>query len=316
MLRAMEGPSVGERSATTMIEAAQEIGRDGGIDTLVVALGANNVLPSAVRLRLTWSDSDPAATVSTPTDFVRDLEQLRGHVERINANRVIWATVPHVTVAPIARGMGVKPVGQRYFGRYIHAWVPDADYLPAINPALTGEQAWAIDSAIDQYNYAIKAMVRAARTADRPRDWLVLDMCGLLDRLAFRRYIADPQSRPSWWNRKAYRLPAPLASLSPQPDTQFFTSDELGRRKGGLVALDGVHPTTIGYAILAQEVFEILAHVDPRAAGRAGVDFGRALAADTLVDRPPRGLTDDLRPLHLVNTVIDIVQVVLGQHPV
>jgi hypothetical protein len=47
--------------------------------------------------------------------------------------------VPHVTIAPIARGMGVKPAGQRYFGRYIHAWVPDAP-RPGVHHCGLGER--------------------------------------------------------------------------------------------------------------------------------------------------------------------------------
>ncbi|WP_445183523.1 hypothetical protein ACTXG6_34425 [Pseudonocardia sp. Cha107L01] len=313
MLRALEGPSTGPDSTVTMIDAARAIGADGGIDTLVVALGANNALPSAVQLRLAWSGMDDKPTVWTPSDFAADLGGLRDKVAEINARRVIWATVPHVTIVPIARGMGVKPAGQRYFGRYVHAWVSDAEYLPGVNPALTGEQAWAIDSAIDQYNYTIKKMVYEARVAARPRDWLILDLCGLLDRLAFRRYIADPLTQPSWWAAKAYQLPPVLSALTPQPDTQFFTSDQLGRRKGGLIALDGVHPTTIGYAILAQEVFQILQHLNPDVQG-SGIDFAAALAADTLVSHPPSGLADDLRPLHVINSVVDLVQVALGKH--
>jgi hypothetical protein len=297
-----------------MIDAARAIGDDGGIDTLVVALGANNALPSAVQLRLAWSGMDDPPTVSTPDDFAADLAGLRDKVAEINARHVIWATVPHVTIAPIARGMGVKPAGQRYFGRYIHAWIPDAEYVPGINPALTGEQAWAIDSAIDQYNYTIKTMVYQARIADEPRDWLILDLCGLLDRLAFRRYIADPSTQPSWWAAKAFRLPPELSALTPQPDTQFFSSDQLGRSKGGLIALDGVHPTTIGYAILAQEVFQILQNLHPNMKG-AGIDFAAALASDTLVSHPPSGLTTDLYPLHVINTVVDLVQLALGKHP-
>ena len=314
MLRALEGPSTGTQSTVTMIDAAHAIGDDGGIDSLVIALGANNALSSAVQLRLAWTGLDDQPTVSTPSDFANQLQRLHDKVTNIDARRVIWATVPHVTIAPIAHGIGTKAAGQRYFSLYIHPWIPDGEYLPDVNPALTAEQAWAIDSAVDQYNYAIKTMVYEARIAEQPRDWHVLDLCGLLDRLAFRRYIADSTAQPTWWATKAYQLPPPLSALTPQPDTRFFTSNELGRLTGGLIALDGVHPTTIGYAILAQEVFQILRNADPTGHD-PGIDFSAALAADTLVTNPPAGLTDDLRPLHLINTVIDLVELLLGRSP-
>jgi hypothetical protein len=58
------------------------------------------------------------------------------------------------------------------------------------DPHITSQQARAIDSAIDQYNDAITDQVRAARQAGK--DWYLLDVAGLLDRLAARRYIDEP----------------------------------------------------------------------------------------------------------------------------
>jgi hypothetical protein len=61
-------------------------------------------------------------------------------------------------------------------------------------------------------------------------------------------------------------------------------------------------------------VFEILRHVDPAVDG-PGIDFAAALAADSLIMHPPKGLAADLRPLHVINTVVDLVQTAVGQHP-
>jgi hypothetical protein len=319
MLLTLQGPAVADPGApdpTTMVGAARWLGQDGGIDTLVVALGSNNALPSVVKLRLMWSSGPNSSgyTVSDPSDFETDLSGLRDRITEINARRVIWATVPHVTVAPLARGLGVKPSGSRYFARYTHAWITDAEFDPAVNPYLTGEQVRAIDSAIDQYNYSIKRLVYAARTAEQPRDWLLLDMCGLLDRLAYRRYIDSPDSRPSWWEAKAYDLPAALKRLTPRPDTRFFQSDVSGRTQGGLVALDGLHPTTVGYGILAQEALDVMAHADATPPQR--VDFARLVTADTLISDPPRSLTNDLGAVRFTNEVIDIGLAFLGRRAV
>ena len=227
-----------------------------------------------------------------------------------------------MTVAPLARGVGTKPSGSRYFARYTHAWITDAEFDPAVNPSLTGEQARAIDSAIDQYNYSIKRLVYAARTADQPRDWLLLDMCGLLDRLAYRRYIESPDSRPSWWDAKAYELPPALKMLTPRPDTRFFQSDASGRTQGGLVALDGMHPTTIGYGILAQEALDVMAHANatlpeqPAPRAPVQVDFARLVAADTLISDPPKSLTHDLGAVRFINEMIDIGLALLGKRAV
>ncbi len=90
---------------------------------------------------------------------------LRAEVERVAARHVIWATVPHVTVAPIARGVGGKVApGSRYFPYYTRPWVADADFDPDEDPHITAAEARAVDYAIDLYNEAITDTV-----ARRPR---------------------------------------------------------------------------------------------------------------------------------------------------
>ena len=87
-------------------------------------------------------------------------------------------------------------------------------------------------------------------------DWLVLDIAGLMDRLAARQYITDILARPDWWTE--YELPPELKVLSPKVDSKFFGSAPEGRTQGGLFSLDGIHPTTVGYGIIAQEFINIM----------------------------------------------------------
>jgi hypothetical protein len=324
-LLALQGPEAGD---TTMVSAANWLGDHGGIDTLVVALGSNNALRSAVQLNLVWSTGPGSSyTVATPTDFATDLAELADRIAQIRARRVIWATVPHVTIAPIARGIGDKPTGSRYFTRYTHAWISDNEFNTAVNPFLTGEQARVIDSAIDQYNYAIKQMVYDARTSQDgagQKDWLILDLCGLLDRLAYRRYVASADSQPSWWQAKAYELPPALKTLTPRPDTRIYRSDAAGRIQGGLIALDGVHPTTIGYGILAQEVARIMQHAGVPLPDQQGkprpnpidIDFPRLVQLDTLIAQPPKSIGGDLGALGFANEAIDIVLTLLDRRAI
>ena len=201
-------------------------------------------------------------------------------VARIPARHVIWATVPHVTIAPLARGVGGKLApGSRYFPYYTRPWISDERFDAAEDPHITGEQARAVDAAIDAYNDAITDLVGRAR--DDGRDWYLLELSGMLDRLASRRYIEDPSARPPWWT--PYELPDALARLDPVPDSHFLTSDgHGGRATGGLFSLDGVHPTTVGYGLVAQELIEII-----RLAGAASadVDFAWLIEQDTLRHR-------------------------------
>jgi hypothetical protein len=135
----------------------------------------------------------------------------------------------------------------------------------------------------------------------------------LLDRLAARRYIDDPLARPEWWRK--YELPPELKALSPEPDSRFFAAGPEGRTQGGFFSLDGVHPTTIGYGILAQELIDVMQQYagvefylgdgQTRRTGPVRVDFGRLISRDTLISNPPRSLTSDLGLIGWIDEVLD-----------
>jgi hypothetical protein len=310
----------------TVFTAAAALGAEAGgggdgIETLVVFLGANNALQTITQLRVRWSDTGydtlagkKAYTVWRPSHFAAEFDRVAEQVRGIRARHVIWCTVPHVTIAPLARGVGTKvEPGSRYFPYYTRPWVEARDFHPGQDAHLTANQARAIDSAIDQYNSHIVDTVRAARRDGR--DWLLLDTCGLLDRLAARRYLEDPAARPPWWH--PYPLPPELRALDPVPDSRFLGSDGTRRTAGGLFSLDGVHPTTIAYGVLAQEVITVM-----RAAGvqfrlpddrtvrpdPVRVDFARLLRRDTLVTAPPGNLSSGLGILRWADEAVDLLR--------
>src|SRR5207237_1227454 len=186
-------------------------------------------------------------------------------VRRMAPLRTFLATVPHVTIAPVCRGVSpfAKSRGEPertadgYYEFYTHFWIWDDDFRPYEDPAIKREDARAIDSAIDEYNEFIRATAKS-------NDWRVLDLCKLLDDLAFRRTGGAPP----------YRFPRGLvAALEGNAQTRFRVRPEgtvlLDSRymripdrpppaeappsewqaayRGGLFGLDAVHPTTIGY---------------------------------------------------------------------
>lgn len=309
-LRVLDSARDAAGTALTPLEAAAALGEDGEIETLVVMLGANNALGAVAYLRVKWSEAgytDLALkkqyTVSTPTHFAAELALVVEAVKKIRARHVIWGTVPHVTIAPLARGVGESKSrpGSRYFDHYTYVWIGDEDFDEG-QPQITAAEARAVDCAIDQYNDAITAAVTTARLEGR--DWYLLDVAGLLDRLAQRRYIEDRTAQPDWWDAVGgqYRLPPALDALRPPITSQFFHAGPGGRTQGGLFSLDGVHTTTIGYGILAQELITIMEAAGvkfytPAGVQRPGpvtVDFQRLLGADTLVSDPPHSITSDL----------------------
>jgi hypothetical protein len=66
-----------------------------------------------------------------------------------------------------------------------------------------------------------------------------------------------------------------------------------------------VHPTTIGYAILAQEVLSILDLAGIPEAHGAAINFTEVLNEDTLLTSPPLSLSTDLHLLGWLQELVD-----------
>ena len=79
--------------------------------------------------------------------------------------------------------------------------------------------------------------------------------------------------------------------------------------------MDGVHPTTIGYGILAQELINVMQQQtgvkfylgDGRTErlGPVRVSFRRLIDRDTLISSPPRSLTSNVRLIGWIDRTLD-----------
>jgi hypothetical protein len=288
--------------ALTPLEAAAHLGEDGGIETLIMWIGSNNALPCVLNLNVKWTRNDDYAdpvrknryTVWRPTHFAAELDLVAAEVRKIRARHVLWGTIPHVTIAPLARGYGDRDPRSAYFSYYGRPWLDEDTFLdePDRYPHFTGDEARAVDRAIDQYNVAICEQVKAARHAGH--DWRVVDLSGVLDRLAYRRYVEVDAARPEWW--KAYELPPEFEQeLKFKPDTRFLRSGRDGVSQGGLLSLDGVHPTTIGYSIVAHECIQVMSAAGVQFAHP--IDFAAVAKSDTLCSTPLTSLENTLETL-------------------
>jgi hypothetical protein len=106
--------------SAAQIDAAAWLGDNGGIGTLIVAHGSNNALRAVVDKQLNWSgtgydtlDGKGSYNVWRPSHFALEYGTLVDRIRAISAQRVVLATVPHVTVAPIANGVNPDRPGQK-----------------------------------------------------------------------------------------------------------------------------------------------------------------------------------------------------------
>lgn len=270
-----------KRKSATQISVAQDIAdAENGIEHLILFMGANNCLGTVLELEVRETgDVPPGAftnyTLWSEKAFEAEYTGLIDRVLKLKAKNVYVATVPHVTIPPITRGImenrGRLPDDKTYFDYYTRFWIKDKDFDPERDPCLSGEEASEIDARIDKYN----AFIRHA-AANNP-NWHLVDLCDVLDRLAIRRNHG----------KVAYPLPPAISDLG----VRFFELEpgRTVRADSGIFSLDGIHPTTCGYGIIAQEFINVI-----KTTGESirNIDFADIRRWDTLVTAPPMTLDD------------------------
>jgi hypothetical protein len=233
--RVLNPAQLPERANDTQIALAKRIKeRDGDIENLIVWLGANNCLGTVLRLNIDETGDNPPGpcsdkTLWTPTAFKKEYDELAAQVRQIGAKNIYVATIPHVTIPPITRGVmknrGKLPATRKYYDYYTRFFIRDKNFNPDKDPHLTGSEAEKIDTYIDAFNVTINSHAEE-------NGWHVVDICNVLDKLAVRRNHGTPK----------YALPPELQDLT----IRFFEIESNGTIKnGGIIALDGVHPSML-----------------------------------------------------------------------
>lgn len=306
----------------TSVQAISET--EGAIENLFVWLGANNALKTAIVLKVhpstPKSADDPnlfdrGVTLWTEADFHAAFTRLAQGVDQLDPkpHRVFVGTVPRVTVLPLLNGVSFRTPeldADKHFENYVHFWVRESAFRrhPKGFASLSREKAAEIDGTIARYNDGIRAIAQA-------RGWHVVDYHGILESLAFRSNSGRP----------TYVFPHGLvAALRENPatrylvrddgtamlDTRFIRANQHGQIiQGGLFSLDGVHPSTIGYGIIAHELLVAIGNATKQPNLHSRLDWNRIVAADTLVTSPPRCLPDVEALLEIVGSygLLDVV---------
>lgn len=307
-LRVLNPGDLPERRGDSQIGTFERLAATGEpIDVLLLGLGANDCLGTVLTLEIRDMEKargevsdDPIErlkwNLTSEAQFAQDYRELCNRIQRaLGARRtkVFVATVPHVIIPPITTGVGT--FDGTYFDAYTRFFVNDRN-RPRHAEQLSRAEAKAVDARIDAFNAVIRD--EAGR-----RGWFVVDVCALLDRLAVKRRqfekgltTSAQQYDPEEPLRTylADRPEHPLLALSPVPSILTLRTNAKGERtQGGLFSLDGVHPTTIGYGLMADAFLQVMRDSGVEGADPALIPWADVIANDSLLMAPPR-LWDDV----------------------
>jgi hypothetical protein len=319
VLNPSRDPDLDGYTALKWLEHHHTGGADAaGVENLVLWLGSNNALGTVVDLEVI-ATNDPTRNYHaglsqterlefnlwSPAHFEEDYRTLLDKVDGVMSQketdwRVFVGTVPAVTIAPLAKGVGEPmfkddPFGvlaQAKYYKYYTYFLFDEEYAHTSETKITRAQAYAIDSNIAEYNETIRnvtAEKNAAHGADR---YHVVEINRALLEAAYKRNNENP----------IYDFPDEIRQRFPMVDTRFYHATSQGvLEQGGLFSLDGVHPSAIGQGLVAHEFMKVINAVRGTA---LQVDWDAVYAADDLYMKPLRMMPwlrrqDDLAKLFL-----------------
>ncbi len=288
----------------SMIDNVKWLHENGGIENLISCIGHNNIVGAVTNLNLIYSTEDDLnadqtkrnCTIFRPEHFEDEMRILYQKLSKIGIKKVFVPTIPYVTIPPAIRGVNKDKSKPRngYFDYYSRFWIWDDDFDPDRHPHLTKEDAITLDQHVDQYNAIIRNLAsefgfhvipvgRYVQSAARRRH-------GLSQVHPFPRDFIRALKQ----NEKTSYLVDDSGHIRISTD-YLRLKDETGKiERGGIFSLDGLHPSTIGYGLIANIYKQ---HME-----QAGVKFGKpfdwdyVIQNETLITDPPI-LLKDLRIL-------------------
>lgn len=288
----------------SLIDNIRWLDENGGIENLILCMGHNNIVGAVTNLELVYSEesdlhafyNDRNCTVYRPEHFRDEMSRLYGQVAKMGIKRVFVPTIPYLTIPPAIRGVNLdtEKADSSYFDFYTRFWIWDEDFDPERHPFLSRNDAIELDQVVDQYNTTIRELAEEY-------GFYVVPVHKHVSSVA-RRRRGDEDIRVF--------PPDFVKALKNNPDTAYLVGGDHDIRlstdylrlneetglidRGGIFSLDGLHPTTIGYGLIANIYRSCMAN--------AGVSFEKEIDWDfiieneTLVTNPPV-LLKDLRLL-------------------
>ena len=283
-------------SQFTQLQNALHLQEHGGIENLILSVGHNNVIGAASDLKYELSEEEDldkfpskrSYTVYRAEHFEQEYRKLAEKISKVGAQRVITQTIPYVTIPPVTRGVNAdrsRKDHTGYFDYYTRFWIWDADFNPEKHPHLTKEQAISLDQHVDEYNTIIKEVAEEY-------GWITVPLNRYVSGIARRRLgnkmrLPYPEKFCKAMNRNPDTKHLVEDQKNPKLSTDYLRIDrETGKvYKGGIFSLDGIHPSTIGYGLIAHLYKETMENHGVKF--QRPLDWDHIIESDTLVTNPP-----------------------------
>lgn len=291
-------------SKKTMVHNISDLHTDGGIENLIICIGHNNIVGAVTNLDIRLSEesdimnyhANRQCTVFRPDHFEIEMRKLYKRISSLGVKRVFVPTLPHVTIPPAIRGVNDNGTAANngYFDYYTRFWIWDDDFNPEKHPYITRKQAIFLDSIVDEYNQIIRKL--AAEFG-----YHVIPVGRYVSAAARRRrgsYTVKPFPTTFVEALKRNEKTNYLVDESGDPriSTDYLKLDrDTGKiASGGMFSLDGLHPSTIGYGLIANIYKK---HMEEQGVKfQHEIDWDFIINSETLVTDPPP-LLHNLRQL-------------------
>ncbi len=230
---------------------------------LLINIGSNNGLWEMVF------GADPAGKINMKQELrvlAQRLNALPPEVADIYFNSLgVPSTVPNLMPVPDQQEWERKPGPGAYYDRYENRF--GFEY-----GTMTGAQLERLDARVAKANEEARQILRAA--FDDKKRLHFVDLASLQKSRDAKHRKQTKNNVIKLKNRKT------LSNVT--TEAGFFG----GFARGGFAGLDGMHPTVVGYALMAERVLKVVAKAEPGERPKA-IDFDHAFGRDKLLTDMP-----------------------------
>ncbi len=268
---------------------------DGGVENLIVCTGHNNIAGALSSLKVKFTDYgfmdkhryERDFTVYRPEHFELEMRHLYEKIAPLNIPNVFVPTLPYMTIPPVTRGVNENREKQHtgYFDYYTRFWIWDDDFNPDKHPHLTKKEAILLDQLIDRYNMIIRNLAEEF-------GFHVVPVGKHVSAVARRRMGVNsikpfPDGLISALKKNPSTTHLVEQNGNVRLSTDFIRVDENTRKvyQGGIFSLDGLHPSTIGYGMIADVYKNVMTEAGVQF--DLPIDWDFILNNETLVTDPP-----------------------------